>query len=146
MHRFTSSDGIEFVKSFEGFKDRPYLCPAGILTIGYGHVISKDENYNVISDDYAMELLQRDLFISERAVLRNINVALSQMQFDALVSFTFNLGSGVLQRSTLRQKINYGATLADIRAEFLRWIYSKGLILHGLVKRRSLEADMYLQL
>lgn len=144
MHRFTSNDGIEFVKSFEGFKSRPYICPAGILTIGYGHVISKGESYDAISAEYAMELLKKDLFISEQAVVRNINVSLSQFQFDSLVSFTFNLGGGVLQRSTLRQKINYGSNLEDIRGEFLKWIYSHGKPLHGLLKRRNLEADMYI--
>jgi len=80
--------------------------------------------------------------IAERAVLRLISVPLANGQFDALVSFTFNLGAGALQRSTLRHKVNREEH-TDVPAEFIKWIWAGGKKLNGLVKRRKAEAEMY---
>lgn len=140
----TSEKGINFIKSFEAFKERPYLCPAGVWTIGYGHVIGQNEHFDEISENYAHSMLAYDLKFAESAVSRNIDIELSQNEFDALVSFAFNLGSGALQRSTLRQKINYGIAGEDIYKEFMKWVYAAGRKLVGLVRRRSAEAEMYL--
>jgi len=143
MHRFTSKEGLEFIKSFESFSPTTYICPAGYLTIGYGHVLLQGEYYQGISMDTAEDLLRRDLMRAERAVIRNICQPLEQNQFDALVSFTYNLGCGALQRSTLRQKVNYGASPAEVRYEFMKWVYAGGQKLAGLVRRRRAEGDMF---
>jgi len=76
-------------------------------------------------------------------VLRNINIELTQGQFDALVSFTFNLGSGALQRSTLRQKINRQEHDA-VPKEFMRWVHVSGMVVPGLVRRRQAELELYI--
>lgn len=143
MHRFTSEEGLEFIKTFESFSPTTYICPAGLLTIGYGHVLLQGEHYQGISPLMGEELLRRDLILSERSVIRNINAPLKQNQFDALVSLTFNIGGGALQRSTLRQKVNYGATLGEITHEFTKWIYANGKKLNGLMRRRIAESQMF---
>ena len=105
--RNITPNGLDLIKRFEGFSQTVYFCPAGYPTIGYGHVVKDDEDFSEgIDEAEAEELLRQDTMIAERAVLRLINVPLTDGQFDALVSFTFNLGGGALQRSTLRRKIN----------------------------------------
>ncbi len=143
MISLTSNCGIEFIKSFENFSPMPYICPGGFKTIGYGHVLSRGEYYSRITKEDAAELLNHDIANAEASVIRNINVLLSQNQFDSLVSFTFNVGSGNLQRSTLRQKINYGSSDYEIKEEFLCWVFAKGRKLPGLVKRRMMEGNIY---
>ena len=90
----------------------------------------------------AEELLRQDAQIAERAVLRLINVPLIDSQFDALVSFTYNLGCGALQRSTLRRKINREEH-AEVPEQFMRWVWAGGRKLKGLVRRRAAESDLY---
>lgn len=136
-------NGLALIMQFEGFMAEPYLCPGGYWTIGYGHVIQNPKDYPYsLTRDEALELLAKDVIIAERAVLRLITVPLNTGQFDALVSFTFNLGAGVLQRSTLRRKINR-EDHADAPAEFRKWVWAGGSKLNGLVKRRKAEAEMY---
>lgn len=143
MHKFTSNMGIDLIKSFEGFRRDPYHCPSGVMTIGYGHVILEHEKYDHISIEEGEEILKKDLWKIEKSVSKNITSLLFQNQFDALVSLTFNIGCGALQRSSLRQKINRESSLCDIKDEFLKWIYIKGRIAQGLLRRRSLEFEMY---
>jgi lysozyme len=95
-----------------------------------------------VDEDEALDLLRKDVAVAERAVLRLINVPLTQGQFDALVSFTFNLGSGALQRSTLRRKVNREEH-DDVPAEFMKWVWAGGRKLKGLVKRRKAEVAFY---
>ena len=105
--RYITQNGLGLIKRFEGFFQAVYFCPAGYPTIGYGHVVKDDEDFSAgIDESQAEELLHHDAKIAECAVLRLINVPLTDGQFDALVSFTYNLGGGALQRSTLRRKIN----------------------------------------
>ena len=139
---YTSEEGIKLIKSFEGFRAAAYLCPAGYKTIGYGHVLAKDSAKNNVSREEAEELLLYDIDKAERSVERNIRVELTQGQFDALVSFTFNLGAAALQRSTLRQKVNR-AEHEDVPRELMRWVYAGGMALAGLVKRREMEGVLY---
>ncbi|MFN7226885.1 MAG: lysozyme [Holosporales bacterium] len=137
--------GIALIKRFEGFVAQPYLCPAGFLTIGYGHRVHLSERkamQNGITPAAAEELLLRDVAAAGRAVLRLIEVPLLNSQYDALVSFTFNLGSAALQRSTLRQKINRNEHL-DVPAELLKWVWAGGRKLPGLVARRAAEGARY---
>lgn len=137
-----SEETTNLIKSFEGFRSKPYLCPGGYKTIGYGHVIDRDDDVNYLSRREAAELLEKDIARAENSVKRHIRAKLTQGQFDALVSFTFNLGSAALQRSTLKQKVNREEH-EDVPREFLRWIYAGGVALAGLMKRREMEADIY---
>jgi len=140
----TSELGIAFIKQFESLRLYPYKCSGGWWTIGYGHAISRLEQPKwIISEEEADRILEKDLDVTERAISRLIRVALNQNQFDALSSFTFNLGSGALQRSTLRQKINRGE-YSDAADEFNRWVLAAGRRLAGLVRRRMAERLMFL--
>ena len=135
--------GLDLIKRFEGFSSRSYICPAGYPTIGYGHLVRADESFDEgVSHEEAEALLRRDTASAERSVLRLINVPLTDSQFDALVSFTFNLGGGALQRSTLRRKINREEH-GEVPAEFGRWVFAGGRRLKGLVRRRAAEAVLY---
>ena len=140
-----SADGIVLIKQFEGFSATPYLCPAGWWTIGYGHVLTLSERatYASIGEDWAERWLAMDVAVAENAVRQMISVPLRQHQFDALVSFTYNLGSGALQRSTLRRVINRGEKSA-VPNQWMRWVWGGGRKLPGLVQRRAAELVFYL--
>ena len=143
--RHITQDGLDLICHFEGFSPIIYLCPAGYPTIGYGHLITeanKEQFLDGIDELEALDLLKTDVQKAERAVLRLINVPLTDGQFDALVSFTFNLGGGALQRSTLRRKINRGEHLA-VPAEFMKWVWAGGRKQKGLVMRRKAEGFIY---
>lgn len=141
--RHITQNGLDLIMRFEGFSATTYICPAGYPTIGYGHVVKTYEDFfGGISEAQAQLLLRADIQIAERAVLRLIHVPLSDGQFDALVSFTYNLGAGALQRSTLRRKVNREDHIAVSR-EFMRWVYAGGKRLKGLVNRREAEVELY---
>ena len=143
--RHVTDDGLALIKHFEGFEPEIYICPGGWPTIGYGHVVRNDERERFtdgIDEATAEELLRRDVGAAERAVLRFIRVPLEDGRFDALGSFTFNLGAGALQRSTLRRKVNRGEHDA-VPAEFRRWVWAGGRKLKGLMRRREAEAELY---
>lgn len=98
-----TENGFLLIKQFESFKSLPYLCPANFWTVGYGHVITKGEDFSTgVTPEQGEAILTQDVAVAERAVRRLITVPLTDGQRDALVSFTFNLGSGALQRSRLR--------------------------------------------
>lgn len=136
----TSEKGVAMIKGFEGFSSIPYLCPAGVWTQGYGHAIGVTRDSPIINRSEAESLLLHDLEKFENAVSKLIYVPLKQGQFDALISFVYNLGSGCLQRSTLRQKINRGD---DPVSEFHKWVYAGGRKIPGLIRRRAAEARLY---
>ncbi|HCB1867269.1 TPA: lysozyme [Citrobacter freundii] len=143
--RHVTEAGLDLIKRFEGFSPKIYICPAGYPTIGYGHVVLAHEQVQFaagITQAEATELLRKDVRIAERAVLRQISVPLTDGQFDALVSFTFNLGAGELQRSTLRRKVNRGEH-ESVPAELMKWVWAAGKRLPGLVRRRRSEALAY---
>ncbi len=137
-----SQQTLLLIAAFEGFSPRPYRCPAGLLTIGYGHVIGAGEAIDAISESQGIQWLRRDVAQAEMAVARLITVPLRQHQFDALVSFTFNLGAGALQRSALRRVVNRHAH-DEVPAQLLRWVYGGGKKLPGLVRRRAAEGRLY---
>ena len=146
MKNFSISKiGINLIKNFESLSLEPYVCIGGYLTIGYGHKIQNPRIFypKKISLEQAHELLVYDVAIAERAVRNNIKIALLQNQFDALTSFTFNVGSGALQRSTLRQKINQ-ELFNEIEEEFLKWTYCKGKKIKGILIRRKIESELFL--
>lgn len=144
----TSQKGIDLIKTYEGFSEKPYLCPAGVPTIGYGSTYyDNDEpvamDDPVISKKYADSLLKIMLRKYEKGVLNAVTVALTQNQFDALVSFAYNLGVGQLRGSTLLNKLNKG----DVKGaafEFDKWVHGGGKVLPGLVKRRAAEKALFL--
>ena len=139
-----SDFGIEFIKKLEGLRLEKYNCIAGYQTIGYGHKILPQEIFaQTISYVEAEHLLRKDLSNIECAVLKYITAELNQQQFDAISSFTYNLGVATLQRSTLRQKINYGS-FVEAANEFLRWRYIKNKPSLGLLKRRKLERQLFI--
>jgi lysozyme len=139
-----SSDGLSLIQQFEGFSPTPYRCPANLSTIGYGHVVLPHEMATLtsVSESQAQQLLAQDVVFAERAVMKLIARPLRQSQFDALVSFTFNLGSGTLQRSTLRRVINRGEESA-VAEQWLRFIWGGGRKLPGLMRRRRAELALY---
>ena len=139
--------GLALIKYYEGYRTTPYRCAAGKITVGYGHVIGNglqlpDEWNRTLSLGEINELLRTDLARFERGVLRYCPVYITQSQFDALVSFSFNLGLGVLQRSTLRQKIlrKDGEGAAK---ELLRYDKVGGRPLKGLTRRRQAEYALF---
>lgn len=142
--RHVTQEGIGLIKRFEGFSPTVYICPAGYPTIGYGHLVRETERYEqIITEAEAEDLLRRDVHAAENAVLRLIDVPLTDSQFDALVSFTFNLGAGALQRSTLRRKVNRQAH-SEVPEQFMRWVWAGGNKLPGLTIRRAAESNKYL--
>ena len=142
----TSDVGVALIKHYEGFYSKPYRCPAGLWTVGYGHLIGDGLNRpNHWNRHFSVEeidaLLRQDLARFERGVQRYIIVPLSQPQFDALVSFSFNLGLGTLQRSTVRQKINRLDFKGAIQS-LLRYDKAGSVALKGLTLRRRAEAKL----
>ena len=140
--------GIEIVKSFEGISLKPYLCPASVWTVGHGATVGSDgrpidPDMEPITEDEAEALLLRDLETSEGWVSRLIKTALTENQFSALTSFTFNVGAGALQRSTLRMKLNRGE-VQGAADEFPKWKFANKRILAGLVRRRAAERALFL--
>ena len=134
---------IQKLKEFEGLRLEAYLDAAGVPTIGYGHTrhVTLGDR---LTEYWADQLLREDV----RNVVRDISqlgVVRTQGQMDALVSFTFNLGIGRLLRSTLLKKIRSGASMHQIRKEFMRWVYADGKRLKGLEKRRQWEANRFFE-
>lgn len=141
----TSDRGIALIKEFEGFQPVIYLCPAGKPTIGYGHVIHNETIHAPINEEEAERLLLDDLNDRyEPDVLRLVSAELTQNQFDALVSFTYNLGASNLARSTLLKKLNAG-DYTGASEEFERWNKCNGKPLDGLSRRRRAEKQLFLE-
>ncbi len=139
-----SPECLQFIAEWEGFSATIYRCPAGILTIGYGHVVREGEVFpeTGITKEQALALLDEDCFRMQRSIHRLINIPLTEQQLTALTSFTFNLGSGALQRSALRRVINRGEWTSVAR-EWRKWVWAGGRKLPGLIRRRNAEVAMF---
>jgi len=140
-------EGVALIKWFEGFRSDPYIDAAGVATIGFGSTYREDGNrvtmdHPPITQDQAERLLMREVKVAELAVARLISVPLTPEQSAALGSFTYNLGSGALQRSTLRQRLNRGDYDA-VFEEFPKWRMAGGRVLAGLVRRRQEEIKLW---
>ena len=156
----TSEAGISLIKHFEGVRLKPYRCPALLWTVGVGHVLyprqihltmgeranfQLDPAHNrLFTKEEVDDLLRNDLRRFERGVERLCGTNISQCQFDALVSFAFNLGLGTLQRSTLRRK-HLRKDYAGAASEFLKFVRAGGRILPGLQRRRIAERLLYVK-
>ena len=137
----TSAEGIALIKKFEGCELEAYQCSAGVWTIGYGHTKDVEEG-DTISKDQAEEMLVEELHEYENYVNEYVNVALSQNQFDALVSWVYNLGPANLTASTMLKVLNSGE-YEDVPAQMKRWNKAGGKVLEGLIRRREAEACLF---
>lgn len=145
----TSQSGLTFIKLFEGFIAKPYLCPAGVPTIGYGSTRYTDGTKvslhdPAITEKEATELFQRTLVNYEQAVNKVARVELEQHQFDALVSLCYNIGERNFCTSTLVKLLNEGKGAEVVAEQFLRWNKAGGLVISGLTRRRMAEKAMFL--
>lgn len=139
-----SRNGIELIKRFEGCKLTAYRCPAGKLTIGYGHTGDDVTEGLTISQEDANDLLFDDVLCFENGVNNLVKgLDLSQGMFDALVCFAYNAGLDNLKKSTLLKLLKDGKVL-EASEEFVKWNKSNGKVLDGLTKRRAAEADLFL--
>ena len=144
----SSSNGIRLIQEFEGLRLTSYLCSAGVPTIGYGatfyHDGSKVKLGQTITNAQASQLLKNHLKEFEGSVLGLLNTTkVNQNQFDALVSFTYNLGAGNLAKSQLLRFVKLNPNDPRIAAEFLKWNRAGGEVSTGLVRRRKKEAQLY---
>jgi len=144
-----SQAGVDLIKQFEGFRSKMYVCAAGKKTIGYGHVILRGDTIRNtslmtanITKAEAEELLRKDAKIAEKAVKDNVKVNLTQGQYDALVSFIFNVGTANFKKSTLLKKLNVG-NYTGAADEFPKWNKGGGKVLPGLVTRRAAEKKLF---
>lgn len=134
--------GLELVKHFEGLYLRPYLCPSGVKSIGWGHTGKTARQGRAITVEKAELLLQQDMKEFEAVVSKYVKVPLTDNQFSALVSFTFNTGDGAFQRSSLLKKLNKG-DYAGAADELPKWRRGSRGILKGLVLRRKAEQKLF---
>ena len=138
-----SDDGLRLIEAFEGFRADEYLDPAGVRTVGYGWTGALPEGFATpLSRDDARRLLRQTVGAYEDAVREAVDVPLAQGPFDALVSFTYNLGAGALRSSTLLRLLNAGDA-AGAAAEFDRWVFAGGRRLAGLERRRAAERALF---
>jgi lysozyme len=145
--RSTSAQGLAIIKKHEGLRLSSYLCPAGVPTIGYGNTRYPDGRKVILgeklsSEKEATQLLLASLQSFEAAVNRHLP-NLNQCQFDALVSFAYNVGTGAFIKSTLLKKAKVNPADPSIVDEFQKWVRGGGKVLPGLVTRRREEANLY---
>ena len=143
----TSPAGLAIIKKFEGFRAKPYRCPAGVATIGYGSTYYADGKPVKLTDApiteaQAQELLQATLAKYEACVNGAVKMPINQNQFDALVSFTYNVGCSAFRNSTLLRLLNQGYE-PQAAAQFNRWTLGGGKVLAGLVSRRAAERALF---
>jgi lysozyme len=136
-----SSKSYDLIKCFEGFRHKAYYCPGMKLTVGYGTTRGVKPG-TTVTHEQAVELLKRDVLVFSEVVNRLIKVPLNQNQFDALVSFVYNIGEGNFQKSTLLRLLN-ARKYEEASAQFVRWRFVKGLVMPGLVRRRDAERALF---
>ena len=143
----TSPAGLAIIKKFEGFRAKPYRCPAGVATIGYGSTYYADGKPVKMTDApiteaQAQELLQATLAKYEACVNGAVKMTINQNQFDALVSFTYNVGCSAFRNSTMLRLFNQGYA-PQAAEQFNRWTLGGGKVLAGLVSRRAAERALF---
>lgn len=137
----TSQRGVDLIKTFEGLKLTAYLCPANVWTIGYGTTRGVQKGMTITAAE-AERLLRADLAVFEAGVSKAVKVPLEQHEFDALVSFAYNVGLGAFQKSTLLRLLNAGDK-AGAAKQFDRWNKAGGKVLAGLTRRREAERKLF---
>lgn len=143
-----SDKGYDLIKKFEGYSDRPYKCPAGISTIGYGNTYYPNGTKVKITDpkitrEYANEILAHTADEFAADVLKLVKSNISVNQLNALTSFAYNVGVGNFQKSTLLKLVNINPNDGNIAKEFLKWNKAAGKELKGLTNRRIAESALY---
>ena len=140
---------LALIREFEGFRSKPYQCPAGVPTIGYGSTRYEDGTPVTLNDEPIDQARANDIMRTtlareyEPAVQRYVKVPLTQGQYDALVDFAYNAGAKNLLQSTLLKKLN-AKNYAGASKEFEKWVYGGGKVLPGLVRRRKAEQALFL--
>jgi lysozyme len=147
--RKVNKAGIDLIKSFEGLRLKPYLCPAGVPTIGYGSTLHEDGRKVSLKDpeitkEHASELLEAHVNKDVPNVSKLILVAVNDNEFAALVSFAYNVGVNALGGSTLLKLLNSNANRTAVADQFLRWNKAGGKELPGLTRRRQAERSLFL--
>lgn len=149
-----SARAYEIIKDFESFSAKPYLCPAHVWTIGWGHTHGVTKDTPPVTQEAAQRLLEWDVDNAVQVIRRHVTVPLTQGQLDALASFVFNVGPGKPgekdgfvwlkngNHSTMLRKLNAGDA-PGAAAEFQKWVRSRGQVLMGLVKRRIIEQSVF---
>jgi len=141
-----SQKGIDLIKKFEGLRLTAYVCPAGVLTIGYGHTGSDVKSGMRITEEEAERLLWKDTESAQQTVSSFVTAKINQNEYDALVSFTFNIGPTAFVNSTLLKLLNNGADRKIVAGEFARWVKAGGeQAVPGLVRRREAEKTLFLE-
>tara|TARA_B100000282_G_scaffold286188_1_gene252453 strand:+ start:307 stop:798 length:492 start_codon:yes stop_codon:yes gene_type:complete len=137
-----SNNGLELIKHFEGCVLNAYKCPAGVWTIGYGH--TKDvQPGDEWSESHADHMLEVEMEEYEGYVNNSVTAPINQDQFDALVSWVYNLGGGNLNASTMLKVLNAGQ-YEEVPAQMMRWNKAGGKVLEGLTRRRQAEANLFM--
>jgi lysozyme len=137
-----SPRGLKLIIGWETFKSKPYLCPAGKWTIGFGHVILPHEHFTQITMEKGQELLKQDCAIAEKEVNTSVKVPIHQFMFDAMVSFAFNVGISAFRTSTLLRQLNAGRYALAAR-QFCKWDNTNHHESDGLENRRAEEALLF---
>lgn len=148
MIRNIDKAGTELITKWEGLKLKPYLCSAGVPTIGYGSTYYENGQRvkltdSAITEERAKLLFKNTIVTYEKAVETFTRDDINQNQFNALVSFAYNLGTNALKSSTLLKKVNANPSDVTIKNEFAKWVNAGGKKLQGLVNRRNDEIKMY---
>jgi lysozyme len=143
-----SQNGLDLIKKFEGFRSHPYLCSAGIPTIGYGSTYYENGvrvklSDSPISEEWAEELLKKNVVHYDVAVNSLTRDDITQNQYDALVSFAYNVGVTNFKNSTLLKRVNANPKDPNITNQFMKWIRAGGRVIKGLILRRREEAQLY---
>ena len=137
----TSEAGVNLIKSFEGCRTVAYQDAVGVWTIGYGHTIDVKEGMTITQHQCDV-MLEVDIETYENYVNEQVNVSLTQNQFDALVSWVYNLGPTNFRKSTMLKVLNAGK-YEEVPFQMKRWVHANGKILKGLVLRREAEAELF---
>ena len=145
-----SQNGLNFIKRWEGCVLKQYICPAGKPTIGIGHVVLLNESFpSVITEDQALEILRKDVLRFETAIKKYITVILNQNQFDALLSFIFNVGEGGIKNTNVAQLIN-GGKFDKVPKALEEWskfkVNGQLKVNQGLLNRRKAEGELFISL
>ena len=143
----TGKNGVLLIEQFEGFRAKMYKDAVGLPTIGFGTLIDTAEEKHLLTEtitkEQAVELLRKELVMIEQKLKIIVTKPLTQNQYDALVSFAYNLGIYNLKSSTLLKKVNANPNDASIAKEFMKWTHAGGKVLKGLEIRRKAESDLY---
>jgi len=143
-----NNDGYKLISEFEGLRLKPYLCSARIPTIGYGNTYYPNGVRVTLLDkpitkDYAFEIFKDIADKFAKRVASMVKKPLTQNQFNSLVSFAYNVGTGNFSTSTLLKKVNANPNDLSIRTEFMKWNKANKVVVNGLTTRRKKESDLY---